>query len=94
MMPVLLEALRLSMIFNFTGVLIAEMYASRTGIGQLMANWGENFQLRQLFAGVLFLGHGRDPCSTSRSAGWRGDAAPGGRERAGDGVGPRSRSPT
>jgi NitT/TauT family transport system permease protein len=55
MMPVLLEALRLSMIFNFTGVLIAEMYASRTGIGQLMANWGENFQLRQLFAGVLFL---------------------------------------
>ena len=55
MMPVLLEALRLSMIFNFTGVLIAEMYASRTGIGQLMENWGENFQLRQLFAGVLFL---------------------------------------
>jgi NitT/TauT family transport system permease protein len=55
MMPVLLEALRLSMIFNFTGVLIAEMYASRTGIGQLMENWGENFQLRQLFAGVLLL---------------------------------------
>jgi NitT/TauT family transport system permease protein len=55
MMPVLLEALRLSMIFNFTGVMIAEMYASRTGIGQLMQNWGENFQLRQLFAGVVFL---------------------------------------
>ena len=55
MLPVLLEALRLSMIFNFTGVLIAEMYASRTGIGLLMANWGENFQLRQLFAGVVLL---------------------------------------
>jgi NitT/TauT family transport system permease protein len=55
MMPVLLEALRLSMIFNFTGVLIAEMYASRTGIGQLMENWGENFQLRQLFAGVVLI---------------------------------------
>ena len=55
MMPVLLEALRLSMIFNFTGVLIAEMYASRTGIGQLIANWGENFQMPQLFAGVVFL---------------------------------------
>jgi NitT/TauT family transport system permease protein len=55
MLPVLLEALRLSMIFNFTGVLIAEMYASRTGIGLLMANWGENFQLRQLFAGVVFI---------------------------------------
>jgi NitT/TauT family transport system permease protein len=55
MMPVLLEALRISMIFNFTGVMIAEMYASRTGIGQLIANWGENFQMPQLFAGVVFL---------------------------------------
>jgi NitT/TauT family transport system permease protein len=55
MMPILLEALRISMIFNFTGVLIAEMYASRTGIGQMIANWGENFQLPQLFAGVIFL---------------------------------------
>jgi NitT/TauT family transport system permease protein len=55
MLPVLLEALRLSMIFNFTGVLIAEMYASRTGIGQLIASWGENFQMTQLFAGVVLL---------------------------------------
>lgn len=55
MMPVLLETLRISMIFNFTGVMIAEMYASRTGIGHLIANWGENFQLRQLFAGVILL---------------------------------------
>ncbi len=55
MMPILLEALRISMIFNFTGVLIAEMYASRTGIGQLIENWGENFQMPQLFAGVIFL---------------------------------------
>jgi NitT/TauT family transport system permease protein len=55
MMPVLLEALRISIIFTFTGVLIAEMYASRTGIGQLIANWGENFQMPQLFAGVVFL---------------------------------------
>jgi NitT/TauT family transport system permease protein len=55
MMPVLLETLRISMIFNFTGVMIAEMYASRTGIGHLIANWGENFQMRQLFAGVILL---------------------------------------
>ena len=45
MMPVLLETLRISMIFNFTGVMIAEMYASRTGIGHLIASWGENFQM-------------------------------------------------
>src|SRR6188768_2579649 len=55
MLPILLETLRISMIFNFTGVMIAEMYASRTGIGHLIANWGENFQLPQLFAGVLLL---------------------------------------
>jgi NitT/TauT family transport system permease protein len=55
MMPILLETLRIAMIFNFTGVLIAEMYASRTGIGQLVANWGEQFQMPQLFAGVILL---------------------------------------
>ena len=55
MLPILLETLRISMIFNFTGVLIAEMYASRTGIGHLIASWCENFQMKQLFAGVLLL---------------------------------------
>jgi NitT/TauT family transport system permease protein len=55
MMPILLETLRIAMIFNFTGVMIAEMYASRTGIGHLIAGWGENFQMRQLFAGVILL---------------------------------------
>jgi NitT/TauT family transport system permease protein len=55
MMPIMLETLRISMIFNFTGVMIAEMYASRTGIGYMIANWGENFQLPQLFAGVILL---------------------------------------
>jgi NitT/TauT family transport system permease protein len=55
MIPILLETLRIAMIFNFTGVMIAEMYASRTGIGHLIASWGENFQMRQLFAGVILL---------------------------------------
>lgn len=55
MMPILLETLRISMIFNFTGVMIAEMYASRTGIGHLISNWGENFQMSQLFAGIIIL---------------------------------------
>ena len=55
MLPILLETLRISMIFNFTGVMIAEMYASRTGIGHLISNWGENFQLPELFAGVIML---------------------------------------
>ena len=37
MLPVLLEALRISMIFNLTGVILAEMYASRDQMKQLLA---------------------------------------------------------
>lgn len=55
MLPMLLEAIRISMIFNFTAVMIAEMYASRSGIGHLIAGWGENFQMKQLFAGIVLL---------------------------------------
>jgi len=55
MMPFLLETLRISMIFNLTGVMIAEMYASRTGIGHLIANWGEDFMMPQLYASVLLV---------------------------------------
>lgn len=55
MLPVLLEALRISMIFNLTGVILAEMYASRDGIGHQIATWGENFQMEQLLAGVLMI---------------------------------------
>ena len=55
MLPVLLEALRISMIFNLTGVMLAEMYASREGIGHEIATWGENFQMKQLLAGVVMI---------------------------------------
>ena len=55
MLPVLLEALRISMIFNLTGVMLAEMYASRDGIGHQIATWGENFQMKQLLAGVVMV---------------------------------------
>lgn len=55
MLPVLLEALRISMIFNLTGVILAEMYASRSGIGHEIATWGEDFQMRQLLAGVVII---------------------------------------
>ena len=55
MLPVLLEALRISMIFNMTGIILAEMYASRDGIGHQIATWGENFQMKQLLAGVVMI---------------------------------------
>jgi len=55
MLPILLEGFRLAVIFGFTAVLLAEMYASSTGIGHQIASWGENFQMRRLYAGVLLL---------------------------------------
>jgi len=53
MLPILLEGLRLGMIFNITGVLFAEMYVSRSGLGFLIANWGMNFDITSLLAGIL-----------------------------------------
>ncbi len=55
MLPILLEGFRLAVIFGFTAVLLAEMYASRTGMGHQIASWGENFMMPRLFAGVLLL---------------------------------------
>jgi ABC-type nitrate/sulfonate/bicarbonate transport system permease component len=55
MLPILLEGLRLTVIFGFTAVLLAEMYASRTGVGHQIARWGESFMMDRLFAGVLLL---------------------------------------
>lgn len=55
MTPVLLEAVRLAMIFNFTGILLAEMYASRQGVGNVIGSWGQSFQLNQLLAAVVLV---------------------------------------
>jgi NitT/TauT family transport system permease protein len=55
MLPILLEAMRIAVIFTFTSVILAEMYASRTGIGHEIETWGENFMMRQLLAGVLLI---------------------------------------
>ena len=55
MLPILLEAVRIAIMFTITAVLLAEMYASRTGIGHDIASWGENFQMKQLLAGVLMI---------------------------------------
>lgn len=53
MLPVIVEGLRLGMIFSITGVLFAEMYVSRAGLGYLIANWGSRFELANLLAGIL-----------------------------------------
>ncbi len=55
MTPVLLEAIRVSMIFNFTGILLAEMYASREGLGNVIEQWGQGFQLDRLMATIVVI---------------------------------------
>src|SRR5712691_2627105 len=55
MLPLVLTGLRLGMIFNITGVLLAEMFSSRHGLGRLIFSWGEAFQVSQLLAGILLV---------------------------------------
>ena len=55
MTPVLLEAVRIAMIFNFTGILLAEMYASREGLGNVIEQWGQGFQLDRLMATIVLV---------------------------------------
>lgn len=53
--PVVVEGVRLGMIYTMTGVLLAEMYASRRGLGQLIAAYGTRFDIESLLAVVLIV---------------------------------------
>lgn len=55
MLPLVLTGLRLGMIFNITGILLAEMFSSRHGFGRLIFSWGESFQVTRLLAGILLV---------------------------------------
>ncbi len=55
MEPLILEGLRMALIFSITGVLLAEMYGAAHGIGRLIFAWGEMFRMPELFAGVLLI---------------------------------------
>ena len=52
MLPIVLEGIRLGMIFNITGVILAEMYAAKGGLGFLIYSWADTFQMPHLFAGI------------------------------------------
>lgn len=54
-LPVIVEALRLSVILTLSGVLLAELYFSSAGIGFLIFQWGTNYRLPDLFAGVVLV---------------------------------------
>jgi len=53
MLPLVMTGLRLGMVFNIIGILLAEMYASRTGIGHLIFRWGESYEVREMMAGIV-----------------------------------------
>ncbi len=53
MLPLLVEGMRLGMVFNITGILFAEMYVSPDGLGYLISGWGQNFQIPELLAGIV-----------------------------------------
>jgi NitT/TauT family transport system permease protein len=55
MAPLLVNGLRIAMIFNVLGILIAEMYAAQSGLGLLLTRWGEDYQIRKLMAAVVLV---------------------------------------
>lgn len=55
MAPLLVTGLRLGMIFNIVGILLAEMYASRTGLGQLIHTWGEEQHITRMMAAIVIV---------------------------------------
>jgi ABC-type nitrate/sulfonate/bicarbonate transport system permease component len=55
MLPLVLTGLRIGMVLCIIGVLLAEMYASRRGIGRLIFGWGESAQIPELLAGILLV---------------------------------------
>jgi NitT/TauT family transport system permease protein len=54
-LPLILSALRLGLIFSMHGIIFAEMYASSEGLGRLILNWGESFDMLRLFAAVVLV---------------------------------------
>jgi ABC-type nitrate/sulfonate/bicarbonate transport system permease component len=55
MLPLVLTGLRIGMVLCILGVLLAEMYASRNGLGRRIFGWGESAQIPELLAGILLV---------------------------------------
>lgn len=57
-LPVVVQGVRIGIIFAAIGILFAEMYVSHIGLGRLINLWGSGFQLAELLAGVLLAASG------------------------------------
>jgi NitT/TauT family transport system permease protein len=55
MAPQIVTGLRLGLIFDIIGILLAEMYASKTGLGVLLLRWGESYAVDKLMAATVLI---------------------------------------
>ncbi len=55
MAPHVITGLRFGMIFNIIGILLAEMYASQSGLGMLLLQRSESYEVNQLMAATIFI---------------------------------------
>jgi ABC-type nitrate/sulfonate/bicarbonate transport system permease component len=55
MAPQIMTGLRLGIIFDIIGILLAEMYASRSGLGVLLLRWGESYTVDKLMAATVLI---------------------------------------
>ena len=55
MAPQVVTGLRLGVIFDIIGILLAEMYASRSGLGLLLLRWGESYDVDKLMAATVLI---------------------------------------
>lgn len=53
MLPVILQGVRLGVIFAGVGILFAEMYVSKVGLGRLIILYMNNYQIANIIAGML-----------------------------------------
>lgn len=77
MVPVILQGIRLGLIFCVAGVMLAEMYAGNGGFGKDILYWGSSFVLPDLLAGIIVVGASTVIINSifhvfeSRGASWR-----------------------
>ncbi len=55
MLPQVMTGLRLGLILDVHAVLLAEMYASREGLGRQIFGWTESFRMKEMLAAVLLI---------------------------------------
>ena len=56
MLPVVVQAIRIGVVYAVHGILLAEIYVSRVGLGRLILIWGNNGQVADLLAGAFLAG--------------------------------------